>query len=78
MFPFFHLLLTYLLAGGESTAMNRILDSTHNFRADLSRAVNDPNFAVWGTCAGLILMSEKLSPADPRVNPVSFFFLLVS
>lgn len=51
--------------------MTRILDETANFRGKLSDALRCPDFAAWGTCAGLILMSDSLlQSAANQVTPV--------
>lgn len=54
-----------IIPGGESTTMNKLIDM-YGLRADLTEfARNNP---VWGTCAGLIMLSTEAN--DPRVQPL--------
>jgi len=48
-----------IMPGGESTAMCLIAERSHFFDA-LSLFVNDPSKGIWGTCAGLILLSKDI------------------
>ena len=48
-----------LLPGGESTTMNRLLD-TSGLREPLGAAIGD-GLPVLGTCAGLILLADRKS-----------------
>lgn len=49
-----------IIPGGESTTMAKLLDST-GLRAAIIQRVKKGNLAVYGTCAGAILMARKVS-----------------
>ncbi|CAI4442651.1 CPA_1a_G0017750.mRNA.1.CDS.1 [Saccharomyces cerevisiae] len=49
-----------IIPGGESTAMSLIAERT-GFYDDLHTFVHNPNKVTWGTCAGLIYLSQQLS-----------------
>ncbi|CAI4035798.1 hypothetical protein SMKI_08G2590 [Saccharomyces mikatae IFO 1815] len=49
-----------IIPGGESTAMSLIAQRT-GFYNDLHTFVHNPNKVIWGTCAGLIYLSQQLS-----------------
>lgn len=48
-----------IIPGGESTSMSLIAERTGMYRY-LYDFVRDPAKSVWGTCAGLIYLSEQL------------------
>lgn len=48
-----------IIPGGESTTMSIFLES-NGFTNVLRKWVKDENRIVWGTCAGLILMSNEI------------------
>ncbi|CAI4055896.1 hypothetical protein SUVZ_02G0070 [Saccharomyces uvarum] len=49
-----------VIPGGESTSMSLIAQRT-GFYSDLYNFVHDPKKTIWGTCAGLIFLSQQLS-----------------
>ncbi len=51
-----------IIPGGESTAMARLAAGTGLFAAIRSR-IDGGTLAVFGTCAGLILLSDDVAPA---------------
>ena len=53
-----------VIPGGESTAISKLLVSTGLDHAISDKANN--NFPVWGTCAGLILISNTIVENDPK------------
>ncbi|MBL76094.1 MAG: pyridoxal 5'-phosphate synthase glutaminase subunit PdxT [Chloroflexi bacterium] len=59
----FELLDGLILPGGESTSIAKIMDY-YNLRPSIKKFANDGN-AIWGTCAGLILMSSQLEEDKP-------------
>eukprot|EP01126_Amoeba_proteus_P067384 TRINITY_DN9949_c0_g1_i1.p1 TRINITY_DN9949_c0_g1~~TRINITY_DN9949_c0_g1_i1.p1 ORF type:complete len:260 (+),score=55.33 TRINITY_DN9949_c0_g1_i1:111-782(+) len=58
-----------IIPGGESTTLCRVLERSMGFRDSVQDFISTPNKVVWGTCAGLILLSEKLAVPDERVTP---------
>lgn len=60
-----------IIPGGESTTMTKLLTD------DLRRALNDfaKTMPVWGTCAGMIMISQTLT--DARVKPFGWMNLQV-
>ncbi|MBM3959886.1 MAG: pyridoxal 5'-phosphate synthase glutaminase subunit PdxT [SAR202 cluster bacterium] len=63
-----------IIPGGESTAITKLMDA-YSFRAALPRAVAD-GLAVWGTCAGMIVMARSLT--DPYPKPLGLLDIKVS
>ena len=57
-----------VLPGGESTTMNRLLD-TSGLREPLGEAVRD-GLAVLGTCAGLIVLAREVLDGRPDQVPL--------
>lgn len=55
-----------IIPGGESTTMSMLIDR-FNMRDKLTYFCRQK--AVWGTCAGLIMLAGKVD--DDRVNPLS-------
>ncbi|CAI4725661.1 CQI_4a_G0043440.mRNA.1.CDS.1 [Saccharomyces cerevisiae] len=49
-----------IIPGGESTAMSLIAERT-GFYDDLYAFVHNPSKVTWGTCAGMIYISQQLS-----------------
>ncbi|CAD6643893.1 XXYS1_4_G0011690.mRNA.1.CDS.1 [Saccharomyces cerevisiae] len=49
-----------IIPGGESTAMSLIAERT-GFYEDLYAFVHNPSKVTWGTCAGMIYISQQLS-----------------
>ncbi|MCP4705834.1 MAG: pyridoxal 5'-phosphate synthase glutaminase subunit PdxT [candidate division Zixibacteria bacterium] len=54
-----------IIPGGESTAMNNLIDR-FSMRQELVSFVKDK--AVWGTCAGMIMLASDVN--DPRIKPL--------
>lgn len=46
------------MPGGESTTISLVASHTPGLLEGLKAFVQDPEKAVWGTCAGMILMSD--------------------
>lgn len=46
------------MPGGESTTISLVASHTPGLLEGLKAFVQDPERAVWGTCAGMILMSD--------------------
>jgi len=57
-----------VIPGGESTTMNRLLD-TSGLRAPLGDAIGD-GLAVLGTCAGLIVVAREVLDGRPDQVPL--------
>ena len=58
-----------IIPGGESTTIGRLMDE-YGFMAAVPREV-ERGMALWGTCAGLILMSRSIKdglPGQPRLG----------
>lgn len=47
------------MPGGESTTISLLASHTPGLLEGLKAFVQDPERAVWGTCAGMILMSDE-------------------
>lgn len=62
-------LVGIIIPGGESTAICRVLDESEGFREELRKKIENSEIAVWGTCAGLILLAKRLTQGDPQVKP---------
>ena len=52
-----------VIPGGESTAISKLLISTKIDKAIIEKA--SEGFPIWGTCAGLILISNQIIEKDP-------------
>ena len=52
-----------IIPGGESTTLSRLM-SIYNLREPVSRLAHQ-NKAVWGTCAGMIMMAHDITEEDP-------------
>lgn len=48
-----------VIPGGESTVISSVASNTPGLLPALQEFVRDPEKAVWGTCAGMILMAEE-------------------
>lgn len=48
-----------IMPGGESTTISLLASHTPGMLEGLKAFVQDPAKAVWGTCAGMILMSDE-------------------
>ena len=52
-----------IIPGGESTTLSRLM-SIYNLREPV-RALAESGKAVWGTCAGMIMLANEITEADP-------------
>ena len=63
-----------IIPGGESTTIVKLIDA-YGFRPALAEAVAG-GMAVWGTCAGMIVIARKLM--DPYPQPLRLMDITVS
>jgi 5'-phosphate synthase pdxT subunit len=63
-----------IIPGGESTTIAQLMD-IYGFRDVLTQKVRD-GMPVWGTCAGMIVIAEKLT--DHRPEPLRLMNIEVS
>lgn len=63
-----------IIPGGESTSMAKLMDA-YRLREPL-RAFAKTGAPVWGTCAGMIMLADRLT--DDRPEPLGLMDLLVS
>ena len=52
-----------IIPGGESTTLSRLM-TIYNLREPVERMAADGR-AVWGTCAGMIMLSREITEQDP-------------
>ena len=52
-----------IIPGGESTTLSRLM-SIYNLRQPV-QAMAEEGRAVWGTCAGMIMLAHEITEADP-------------
>ena len=52
-----------IIPGGESTTLSRLM-TLYNLREPLQKMAVDGR-AVWGTCAGMIMISQEITENDP-------------
>ena len=52
-----------IVPGGESTTLSRLM-SIYHLREPV-RAMAEAGKAVWGTCAGMIMLAHEITEADP-------------
>jgi 5'-phosphate synthase pdxT subunit len=64
-----------VIPGGESTAIAKLMH-TYGFY-DAIRARHTEGMAVWGTCAGAILMARTIADARPDLEPLALMDLVV-
>ena len=64
-----------IIPGGESTTIVQLID-IYNMREKLRERVLNEGMPTWGTCAGMIVMAQKLS--DHRPNPLKLMNIEVS
>jgi pyridoxal 5'-phosphate synthase pdxT subunit len=57
-----------IMPGGESTAIGKLMDKYGFYEA--IPAAHDAGMAVWGTCAGAILLSGEILDAVPGQHPL--------
>ncbi|CAB4256830.1 similar to Saccharomyces cerevisiae YFL060C SNO3 Protein of unknown function, nearly identical to Sno2p [Maudiozyma barnettii] len=65
-----------VIPGGESTAMSLIAQRT-GFYDDLYKFVHNSQNSIWGTCAGLIFISEILSNEKDLVKTLQLLHVKV-
>ena len=53
-----------IIPGGESTTIKKLIDR-YNFEESIKNKVNS-GMALWGTCAGLICIADKLTESEPK------------
>ncbi len=63
-----------IIPGGESTAIVKLMD-IYGWRKGLPQAVDD-GLAVWGTCAGMIVVAREL--VDPTPTPLGLLDIKVA
>lgn len=63
-----------IIPGGESTAIVKLMD-IYGWREGLPRAI-DRGLAVWGTCAGMIVIAREL--VDPTPQPLGLLDIKVA
>ncbi len=63
-----------IIPGGESTTIVQLID-IYDFRNKLVRLASS-GFPIWGTCAGMIVMSTELT--DHRPDPLKIMQIKVS
>jgi len=64
-----------IIPGGESTTIVQLID-IYNMREKLRERVLNEGMPIWGTCAGMIVMAQKLS--DHRPDPIKLMNIEVS
>lgn len=64
-----------ILPGGESTAIAKLM-RTYGFY-DAVRARHAEGMAIWGTCAGAILMATEIADARPDQEPLGLMEAVV-
>ena len=64
-----------IIPGGESTTTVQLIDIYH-MREKLRERVLNEGMPTWGTCAGMIVMAQKLS--DHRPDPLKLMNIEVS
>jgi 5'-phosphate synthase pdxT subunit len=64
-----------IIPGGESTTIVQLID-IYNMREKLRERVLNEGMPIWGTCAGMIVMAQKLS--DHRPDPLKLMNIEVS
>ena len=52
-----------IIPGGESTTLSRLM-SLYNLREPVARMAQEGK-AMWGTCAGMIMMAHEITEEDP-------------
>jgi len=52
-----------IIPGGESTTLSRLM-SIYGFREPVTRMAQQGK-AIWGTCAGMIMMAHEITEEDP-------------
>ena len=52
-----------IIPGGESTTLSRLMN-IYELREPIKRMANEGK-AIWGTCAGMIMMAREITEEDP-------------
>ena len=52
-----------IIPGGESTTLSRLM-TIYNLRDPISEMAAQGH-AIWGTCAGMIMLSQEITEQDP-------------
>ena len=52
-----------IIPGGESTTLSRLMDIYH-LRGPIAQMAQEGK-AVWGTCAGMIMLAQEITEEDP-------------
>ena len=52
-----------IIPGGESTTLSRLM-TIYDLREPIAQMASDGR-AVWGTCAGMIMLSQEITEQDP-------------
>ena len=52
-----------IIPGGESTTLSRLMN-IYDLREPITRMANEGK-AIWGTCAGMIMMAKEITEEDP-------------
>ena len=52
-----------IIPGGESTTLSRLM-TLYNLREPLEQMAAEGR-AIWGTCAGMIMLSREITEKDP-------------
>ena len=52
-----------IIPGGESTTLSRLM-SNYNLREPITKMAMQ-GVAIWGTCAGMIMLSQEITEQDP-------------
>ena len=58
-----HSLDGLIIPGGESTTLSRLM-TIYNLRAPIAEMAAQGH-AIWGTCAGMIMLSQEITEQDP-------------
>lgn len=64
-----------IIPGGESTTIRKLMD-LFGFSDVLPKLVRDESIALWGTCAGMIVIARELT--DPYPQPLGLMDIKVS
>ena len=64
-----------IVPGGESTAISKLMQAYGFYNAIRQR--HDEGMAVWGTCAGAILMAVEILDAVPDQEPLALMDIAV-
>ncbi len=65
-----------VIPGGESTAIAKLMRS-YGFYGAIRAKHDDDGMAIWGTCAGAILMATEIADAGPGQEPLALMDITV-